>query len=152
MPKIIINMLICTALSIVSSILIVDGCEVKAYSDEVETYEISEEELELLYRVAYHEAYTEGDEGMRRVVDVILNRVASTKFPNTIEDVIYGKNQFKCTKKKDFLDGDVPEDVCFSVDKELNTENRLDSDSLYFAKKPITQNHVYKCGKHYFSR
>lgn len=58
----------------------------------------SEEELDLLARLVHAEARGEPLEGKIAVANVVLNRVKSQNFPNTIEQVIYqrvnGRYQF----------------------------------------------------------
>ena len=51
-------------------------------------------ERELLARIAQCEAGGEGDNGMKAVVSVIMNRVKSSSFPNTIAGVIYQSGAF----------------------------------------------------------
>lgn len=55
---------------------------------------ISQKEIELMATVVMAEAEGEPEEGQRLVVDVILNRVDSPNFPNTVSEVIYQPNQF----------------------------------------------------------
>lgn len=52
------------------------------------------EELDLLARIVEAEAKDQPYEGRIAVANVVLNRVDSSKFPNTIYDVVYAKNQF----------------------------------------------------------
>ena len=52
------------------------------------------EELDILYRIVWAEARGEDDKGMILVVNVIINRVSSPQFPNTIRDVVFQPNQF----------------------------------------------------------
>lgn len=52
------------------------------------------QDLDLLARVITHESRNESLEGKIAVANVILNRVASPLFPNTIEAVLNQKNQF----------------------------------------------------------
>ena len=49
----------------------------------------------------YHEARGEGTKGMRLVADVTLNRVLSSKYPNSICSVVYQKSQFSWTRRKE---------------------------------------------------
>lgn len=58
--------------------------------------EIDERDLELLACVIYNEAGGDDncDECRRRVADVVLNRVADERFPNTIEEVLLQPNQY----------------------------------------------------------
>ena len=52
------------------------------------------EDVELLAHIIYAEAGNQPLAGMIGVGDVVLNRVASDRFPNTIREVIYAPGQF----------------------------------------------------------
>lgn len=54
----------------------------------------SEEDLKLLSCLVHAEAGTQSYEGKLAVANVVLNRVKSSKYPNTIKDVIYQRGQF----------------------------------------------------------
>jgi N-acetylmuramoyl-L-alanine amidase len=56
---------------------------------------ISENELDLLARIVRAEAQAEPFEGKVAVAAVVLNRVESSQFPNTIREVIYQSRQFQ---------------------------------------------------------
>lgn len=51
-------------------------------------------EAYLLAKIAWAEARGEGTEGMALVIRVVLNRVWSPEFPDTISDVIFQEGQF----------------------------------------------------------
>lgn len=53
----------------------------------------------ILANVMVCEASVEGRIGMLAVADVVLNRVAHPRYPNTLEEVIYQKHQFECITK-----------------------------------------------------
>ena len=55
---------------------------------------ITEDERELLARVVYAESNTESLEGQIAVAQVVLNRVRSESFPDTVSEVIYQERQF----------------------------------------------------------
>ena len=55
---------------------------------------VSDEEKELMARLVNAEARGESYEGKVAVATVVLNRVDSPQFPDTITEVIYAKNQF----------------------------------------------------------
>ena len=55
---------------------------------------ITSSDRDLIARLVRAEAGGESYEGMVAVANVVLNRVASSKFPNTVQGVIYAKNQF----------------------------------------------------------
>lgn len=58
----------------------------------------TEDEAEMLLRVAMAEASGESVEGKAMVMLVVLNRVEYDKFPNTIAEVIFEEGQFTVTK------------------------------------------------------
>lgn len=57
---------------------------------------IDQEDLEMLAIIIYHEAGGDAccDDCRRRVADVVLNRVADDRFPNTIEEVLTQHGQY----------------------------------------------------------
>lgn len=56
--------------------------------------EIDEEDLELLSRIIYAEAKGEPFEGKKGVGRVVINRKNSSRFPDSIEEVIFQPGQF----------------------------------------------------------
>ena len=56
-------------------------------------------ELDCLARNVYYESRGESREGKLAVALVTLNRADSPKYPNSICQVVYQKNQFSWTKK-----------------------------------------------------
>lgn len=56
----------------------------------------SSSDVTLLARLVYAEARSEPYKGQVAVAAVVLNRVRSSEFPNTIAGVIYQKNAFSC--------------------------------------------------------
>ncbi|WP_209121262.1 cell wall hydrolase [Alkalihalobacillus sp. BA299] len=70
--------------------------EEKNHSTEVNLeVSLSVAEIDLLARIVRAEAQTEPFEGKVAVADVVLNRVESPQFPNTIKKVIYQRGQFQ---------------------------------------------------------
>ena len=57
-------------------------------------YAVLHRDIEALRHIVNAESRGEGIYGMELVVEIILNRVESDKFPNTIYDVIYQENAF----------------------------------------------------------
>lgn len=68
--------------------------EVK-HRDEVD---YTEEELKLLACLVHSEAGDQSYEGKLAVANVVLNRMKSSKYPNTMKDVIYQPGQFSVAK------------------------------------------------------
>ena len=64
---------------------------------EESTPKYSEEELYIMAHVLCGEVQTGSRELQVAVGSVVLNRVASTKYPNTIKGVVFQKRQYACT-------------------------------------------------------
>ncbi|WP_150265403.1 cell wall hydrolase [Paenibacillus tepidiphilus] len=58
------------------------------------SYKVTEEDLLLLQKIVMAEAEGEPYQGKVAVANVVLNRLRSANFPDTIYDVIYQKSQF----------------------------------------------------------
>ena len=58
------------------------------------TVEVTWEEAQELMKLAYCEAGNQGITGQRLVMSVVLNRVASDSWPDSIHEVIYQDHQF----------------------------------------------------------
>lgn len=58
------------------------------------TIEVTYEEAQELMQIASAEALNQGEDGMLMVMSVVLNRVNSPDFPNSIHAVIYQRHQF----------------------------------------------------------
>jgi spore germination cell wall hydrolase CwlJ-like protein len=67
-----------------------------------------EKQVELLARLLYAEAGGEGTVGMQAVATVVMNRVASPQFPNTVEKVILQKGQFQGVQSPRWREFDKP--------------------------------------------
>lgn len=61
--------------------------EVSRYAD----LSISEDDIELLAALVYHEARGECFDGQVAVIEVVLNRCLSPEFPDTVEGVVFQK-------------------------------------------------------------
>lgn len=69
----------------------------------------TEEDVALLARLIHGEARGEPYKGQVAVGAVVLNRMEAKGFPNTMEEVIFQKNQFTCVDDGQFY-LDIPED------------------------------------------
>lgn len=63
-----------------------------------ESLNLTESDLEILYKITSAERGDGTQEQQEYVVSVILNRVLSSKFPNTVYGVVFQKNQFQPTR------------------------------------------------------
>lgn len=64
-----------------------------------------QKDFECMAENIYHEARGESTSGMKAVANIVLNRMKSSLFPDTVCEVIYQKNQFswiKASRKIDF--------------------------------------------------
>jgi N-acetylmuramoyl-L-alanine amidase len=106
--------------------------------------------LEILACCVEAEAGNQDLLGKRLVADVILNRVDSPRFPNTIEEVVSQKYHFTT-----FWDGTmariVPSDETFKA-VQMELDKRTDSEILFFTAGDYNTYCVpaYRHGDHYF--
>jgi len=84
----------------------------------------SGEDVLLAARVAYFES-GKSEDGYRAVVCVILNRVESSRWPNSVYDVVFQKSQFSVVGRSDFLTKTIPDSVIGYANDVLNGGNRL---------------------------
>jgi len=112
--------------------------------------ELQYDELEYLAACVEAEAGTEGLIGKRLVVDVILNRIDSDSFPDTITDVINAPGQFQVVRNGSINKVDISQETFKAIEMEL--EHRTDSEIMYFRSgKYGTGTPAYKVNSHYFS-
>ena len=64
------------------------------YTSMIQSYDWDGEDERMLAKIAMAEAEGESVEGKALVILVVLNRVWSDEFPDSIEEVIFQKNQF----------------------------------------------------------
>lgn len=100
-------------------------------NDVITNLNISESDFNLLARLVEAEAGIEPFEGKIAVANVILNRVESDQFPNTIHDVIYEAGQFQPVRNGHI--NKVPsEDSIEATKRALSVNRSLGGNSLYF--------------------
>lgn len=106
----------------------------------------------LLAQLVQAEAGTQPLTGMRFVVDVVLNRVDDSRFPNTIEEVIFQPGQFAVIRDGNFkrAEGHISANAMRAVELEWN--ERLDYGILYFSSGSKAANGVrtFKYYDHWF--
>ena len=132
--------------------------------DDIVIYEMTEEEiaeeeywdeLSLLAELVEAEAGNQDLKGKQLVVDVVLNRVDSELFPDTITEVIFEDHQFSTV-----LDGALDRAGWQMQDSDyeavlLELDERLDYDIVFFTAGQYNPSScavpAYKYGYHYFS-
>ena len=109
--------------------------------------EITAEERELLARVVYAESNTEPLEGQIAVAQVVLNRVRSESFPDTVSEVIYQERQFSTAP---ILDSVTPTENNYeAVDLAFELEV-VPYDVLYFSRGAENDRVWGRIGAHVF--
>ncbi len=98
-----------------------------------QNYPFTYDDIVLATRLIYAEGKVQSDESFRAMATVIYNRYRSKKYPNTIEKIVYQRNQFTVVDDEDFLT-DVPTASAFSavIDVFLNGNATLPENVLYF--------------------
>lgn len=96
------------------------------------SYDVSDEELLMLQKIVMAEAEGEPYEGKVAVANVVLNRLRSANYPDTIEGVIYQKYQFSPVANGR-MDRVTPnEDTIHAVNEALNGRKEVPDATLYF--------------------
>ena len=114
------------------------------------------DDLALLAALIHAEAGNQDMVGKRLVADVVLNRVASPKYPNTIEAVIYQSGQFSPVSDGSLaraLNGGTTADDIEAARLAL-IEGRIDTEVLYFTAGGYGRYGApaYQHGSHYFCK
>jgi spore germination cell wall hydrolase CwlJ-like protein len=93
-------------------------------------YNFSKSEVEILERITEAEV-TGGDiESKKNVVSVIINRLESDEFPDTIEKVVFQKRQFSPIADKRYYEVIITDDTRKAVDEILL--NGVVNEALFF--------------------
>ncbi len=106
-------------------------------------------EYDLLAALVFYEANTESDVGKVAVVNVVLNRIASSSYPGTVEGVIYQRSQFQPARYCGSMAKaeSAPASCYAAVDAALSGSNPV-GDALHFMRKEYHSGYVI--GNHAF--
>ena len=117
---------------------------------------ISQEEKQILLKIAMAEAEGEGTSGKAYVMRVVLNRVQSEEFPNTIKKVVFQKNQFSPVKDNGRYWNAEPDEECYEAYNMIENGWDDSAGALYFSRtgsSPWMQENtdfLYEVGNHSF--
>ena len=118
----------------------------KSISIVVRTKEVDFDDLYLLARLVESEAGNESYETKMMVASVVMNRVADSRFPNSIKEVIYQKGQFEVTARKVngvlMIDREPSLDSLRAANDILNKGSILPSNVLVFYQKGVDEGWV----------
>jgi N-acetylmuramoyl-L-alanine amidase len=86
---------------------------VEVFSQGKNNLNITKSDIDLMAKLVYAESRGEPFEGKVAVASVVLNRVLSPKFPNTIKGVIFEPNAFSCVKNNNIIA--YPDQKCYDA-------------------------------------
>ncbi|MCM1089711.1 MAG: cell wall hydrolase [Butyrivibrio sp.] len=103
-----------------------------------EGYHLGSEDLDILTRIVEAEAGNQDVEGRLLVANVVLNRVESEKFPNSVKDVVFqeekGVCQFSPVSNGRIWEVQVSKETDEAVERALEGEDISDG-ALYFVAR-----------------
>ena len=127
-----------------------DGTKDAKTIEEVEAEKKQEEEVKLLAALIFCEAGNQPYDGKVAVGAVVMNRISSKRFPNTLKGVIYQRGQFTpaMTGKlgRILSSGRIPASCYEAAQDAMNGANPV-GNALFFN----TRSGKFKLGDHYFS-
>lgn len=101
-------------------------------------YVLSDEELGVLLRIVEAEAGNEDEDGKLLVANVVLNRVNSEQFPDTVSGVVFqrekGVSQFSPVSNGSYYRVEVSDETVTAVGRALMGED-ISQGALYFAAR-----------------
>lgn len=115
---------------------------------------VSQSDIDLLATIIRAEAGNQSQAGKRAVADVILNRVVSDEFPNSIAGVIYQEGQFTCVRDGNFYQAVYTKDETDYEAALTELSGVTDSEILYFQTSSYSPygTPAYIIGDHYFAK
>lgn len=102
--------------------------------------EYSDDEMDLLARLVRAEAQDEPIEGKIAVACVVLNRVESPSFPDTIRNVIYASGQFQPVRNG-AINKPADDESIKAVRAALSEKRQIAGKSLFFYNPTIATSH-----------
>lgn len=108
-----------------------------------DTFEISDKDYEILLKIVQAEAGNEDKKGKMLVAGVVMNRVESSRFPDTVEEVVFqhedGVYQFSPVANGSYACVCVTDETREAVDRVLAGED-ITEGALYFAARKYADN------------
>ena len=119
------------------------------YADTID--DLTDNEKELIARITFREAGNQSEEGQRAVVEVILNRLNSEKWPNTVEGVLSQNRQFSTWAGRNRVSEENVDNMLYIIDKVSTDDPVLTEDYVYFnsLKNPTMRDRI-KIQDHWF--
>ncbi|MDQ0193995.1 cell wall hydrolase [Paenibacillus wynnii] len=102
-------------------------------------YAVSEEEMHLLQKIVMAEAEGEPYQGKVAVANVVLNRLRSANFPDTIKEVIYQRSQFSPVANGRLKRVKPDQDSINAVNAALSGVKKVSDDTYFFLSLKLAQ-------------
>lgn len=103
---------------------------------------LSDKDYEILLKIVQAEAGSEDEKGKMLVAGVVMNRVENSKFPDTVEEVVFqnenGVYQFSPVANGTYQSAVVTEETRKAVDRVLKGEDVTEG-ALYFAARKYAE-------------
>ena len=127
-------------------------------------YDLTDEELEILLRIVEAEAGGEDEDGKLLVANVVLNRVNSDKFPDTVKEVVLQRSE-RVTQFSPVASGriwrvEISDETIAAVGRALEGEDISEGALFFAARKRANQDkmrwfdtsltYLFKHGGHEF--
>lgn len=110
---------------------------------------LSDYEKYLIYQITYLESGNQSEEGQRAVIEVILNRVLTNRYPNTVEGVLSQEGQFVTWAYKNSANPNNQQIKALQMVRD--NEPILNSDYLMFSTHQFSWGRNYiQIGAHWF--
>ena len=123
--------------------------EISRYAD----LSISEDDIELLAALVYHEARGECFDGQVAVIEVVLNRCLSPEFPDTVEGVVFQKygDVWQFSPVPYIWTAEPTQTQYDAVYTAINsTDYILPVETVFFGREAYNENVVAAIGNHVF--
>ena len=119
---------------------------------KVSALKYDDDDVKMLAALIYLEASGSSYDGRWAVGTVVVNRVRSSKFANTVEGVIYAKGQFTVANR---IASTTPSQSCIEIAKKCLDGELYDKSILYFkssssSKSWGSRKYCFKVGNNYF--
>lgn len=115
----------------------------------------SDEDVYILACLVYHEARGESFEGQVAVVEVVLNRMLSDYFPDTVEEVVFQKygEVWQFSPAPYLYSAEPGKEQYLAVHTAIEErEHILSEDTVYFSTAPYNDSLDMVIGNHYFCK
>ncbi|MDQ0149877.1 cell wall hydrolase [Eubacterium multiforme] len=109
---------------------------IEVFNQKGTQLKISRADIDLMAKLVYCESRGEPFKGKVAVASVVLNRVMSPKFPNTITDVIFQRNAFSCVQNGKLIAQ--PNESCYDAVYEAIRGKDPTNEALFFYNPAIS--------------